>query len=62
MQILDIILEISFIINVALISLLFSIVYPKAIERYKKRKKDIETQKVSKIKKIVRDYLKELQK
>ena len=62
MQILDIILEISFIINVALISLLLSMVYPKAIERYKKRKKDIETRKVSKIKKIVRDYLKELQK
>ena len=62
MQILDIILEISFIINVALISLLLSMVYPKAIERYRKRKKDIETQKVSKIKKIVRDYLKELQK
>ena len=62
MQILDLILEISFIINVALISLLLSMVYPKAIERYRKRKKDIETQKVSKIKKIVRDYLKELQK
>ena len=62
MQILDLILEISFIINVALISLLLSMVYPKAIERYKKRKKDIETRKVSKIKKIVRDYLKELQK
>mgnify|MGYP003635606042 FL=1 len=62
MQILDLILEISFIINVALISLLLSIVYPKAIERYKKRKKDIETRKVSKIKRIVRDYLKELQK
>tara|TARA_R110001632_G_scaffold119588_1_gene232190 strand:- start:297 stop:485 length:189 start_codon:yes stop_codon:yes gene_type:complete len=62
MSISEIILEISFIINVALISLLLSMVYPKAIERYKKRKKDIETRKVSKIKKIVRDYLKELQK
>lgn len=62
MSISEIILEISFIINVALISLLLSMVYPKAIERYRRRVKRRETQKVSKIKKIVRDYLKELQK
>ena len=58
----QIILEISFIINVALISLLLSMVYPKAIERYRKRRKSRETQENAKIKKIVRDYLKELQK
>lgn len=58
----DIILEISFIVNFALISLLLSMVYPKVIDRYKKRRKSRETQKVAKIKKIVRDYLKELQK
>jgi hypothetical protein len=62
MSISEIILEISFIINVALISLLLSMVYPKVIERYRRRAKRRETQKVSKIKKIVRDYLKELQK
>jgi len=54
--------EISFIINVALISLLLSMVYPKVIERYRTRVKSRETQKEAKIKKIVRDYLKELQK
>ena len=58
----QIILEISFIINVALISLLLSMVYPKAIERYRKRRKSRETQINAKIKKIVREYLKELQK
>ena len=58
----QIILEISFIINVALISLLLSMVYPKAIERYRKRRKRRETQRNAKIKKIVREYLKELQK
>jgi hypothetical protein len=62
MSISEIILEISFIINIALISLLLSMVYPKAIDRYRKRRKSRETQKNAKIKKIVRDYLKELQK
>ncbi len=62
MQTSDIILEISFIVNFALIALLLSMVYPKLIDRYKKRRKRRETQKVSQIKKIVRDYLKELQK
>jgi|TARA_R100000951_G_scaffold54585_1_gene45875 predicted membrane protein len=58
----QLILEISFIVNFALIGLLLSMVYPKLIERYKKRRKRRETQKVSQIKRIVRDYLKELQK
>jgi hypothetical protein len=62
MQTPDIILEISFIVNFALMALLLSMVYPKLIDRYKKRRKRRETQKVSQIKKIVRDYLKELQK
>ena len=56
------ILEISFIVNFALIALLLSMVYPKLIDRYKKRLKGRETQKVSQIRKIVREYLKELQK
>jgi len=58
----DILLEISFILNLALFGLLLSMAYPKVIARYNKRKKTRETQKVAKIKKIVRDYLKELQK
>ena len=58
----QIILEISFIVNFALLALLLSMVYPKLIDRYKKRRKSRETQKNAKIKKIVRDYLKELQK
>lgn len=58
----QIILEISFIVNVALISLLLSMVYPKVIERYRRRVKSREIQRNDKIKKIVRDYLKELQK
>ena len=62
MQTSDIILEISFIVNFALIALLLSMVYPKLIDRYKKRRKRRETRKVSQIKKIVREYLKELQK
>lgn len=58
----QIILEISFIVNFALLALLLFMVYPKLIDRYKKRSKSRETQKNAKIKKIVRDYLKELQK
>ena len=58
----DILLEISFILNVALFGLLLSMAYPKVVAMYKKRKKSRETQKVSRIKKIVREYLKELQK
>jgi len=56
------IFEISFITNIALILICLSMVYPKAIERYRKRKKNRETQKVSQIRRIVREYLKELQK
>ena len=56
------IFEISFITNIALILICLSMVYPKAIERYRKRKKRQETQKVSQIRRIVREYLKELQK
>ena len=58
----DILLEISFILNLALFGLLLSMAYPKVVAMYRKRKKKRETQKVSKIKKIVREYLKELQK
>ena len=58
----DLLLEISFILNLALFGLLLSMAYPKVVAMYKKRKKRRETQKVSKIKKIVREYLKELQK
>lgn len=50
--------------NLIIISLCLTIVYPKAIERYRKRKKLRETQ-ASKgieevIRKIVREYLEEL--
>ena len=55
-------LEISLWVNVALFAVMLSLVYPKVIEWYKKRVKRRESQKVSKIKKIVRDYLKELSK
>ncbi len=56
----QIILEISLLVNVALISLVLFIVYPKAIAWYKKRKKRRETQKNALIRKAVRDYLNEL--
>lgn len=62
MQALNIALEISFIVNFALLALLLSIFYPKLIAWYKKRRKSRETQKNAKIRKVVRDYLKELQK
>ncbi len=55
-----IIFEISLLVNVALISLVLSLVYPKVIAWYKKRKKRRETQKNSLIRKAVRDYLNEL--
>ena len=58
----NLLLEISFILNLALFGLLLSMAYPKVVAMYRKSKKKRETQKVSKIKKIVRDYLKELQK
>ncbi len=56
----QIIFEISLLVNVALISLVLSMVYPKAIAWYKKRKKRRETQKNALIRKAVRDYLNEL--
>ena len=55
-----IIFEISLLVNVALISLVLSMVYPKLIAWYKKRKKRRETQKNALIRKAVRDYLNEL--
>ena len=55
-----IIFEISLLVNVALISLVLSLVYPKVITWYKKRKKRRETQKNALIRKAVRDYLNEL--
>lgn len=55
-------LEISLWVNVALIALILSIVYPKLIDWYKRKKRLRQTQKNAKIKKIVRDYLKELRK
>lgn len=62
MQTPELILYISIMVNVAALSLLLVMVYPKAIQLYKKRRKSRETQRNAKIKKVVRDYLKELQK
>lgn len=58
----EIILQVSLWVNVALIALMLSLVYPKAIAWYKKKKRNRQTQKNAKIKKIVRDYLDELRK
>ena len=55
-------LEISLYVNVALFTLVLYYVQPKVVAWYRKKKKLRETQKNNKIKKIVRDYLKELQK
>lgn len=52
---------ISLIINFGLIILVLSLVYPKAIQRYRNGKKQRETQRVKEIQKIVNDYLKSLQ-
>ncbi len=56
---------ISFIINFGLIALVLSLVYPKAIKRYKERKKLKETQRIADqthfIRRVVLAYLKELQ-
>lgn len=60
MQTSQIVLEISLLVNVALISLVLSMVYPKAIAWYRKRRKSRETQKNAKIRKAVKDYLNEL--
>jgi len=56
----DILLEISFILNLALFGLLLSMVYPKVITWYKKKRKKRESQRNAKIRKAVRDYLNEL--
>ena len=58
----ELILYISIMVNVAALCLLLVMVYPKAIQLYKKKLKSRETQKNAKIKKVVREYLKELQK
>ena len=55
-------LEISLYVNVALLTLLLFFVQPKISNWYNRQIKQRETQKNNKIKKIVRDYLKELQK
>lgn len=55
-------LEISLYVNVALLTLLLFFVQPKISNWYNKKIKQRETQKNNKIRKIVRDYLKELQK
>jgi len=52
---------ISYILNIGLITLVLSLVYPKAIQRYRNAKKLRETRKVKEIQKIVNDYLKSLQ-
>jgi hypothetical protein len=55
-------LEISLWVNVALFAVMLSLVYPKVIDWYKKKKRNRQTQRNAQIKKIVRDYLKELSK
>jgi len=52
---------ISYFLNIGLITLVLSLVYPKAIQRYRNAKKLRETRKVKEIQKIVNDYLKSLQ-
>lgn len=52
---------ISLIVNAGLIVLVLSLVYPKAIQSYSKKKKLAETQEKLRIKQIVIEYLKELQ-
>lgn len=54
--------QISLIVNFTLLILVLSLVRPKIISYYRKRKKQRERLRVYKIQKIVRDYLKELQK
>jgi hypothetical protein len=55
-------LEISLWVNVALFAVMLSLVYPKIIAWYKKKKRNRQTQRNAQIKKIVRDYLQELRK
>ena len=51
---------ISLIVNFGFIILCLSLLYPKAIQRYKKAKKQRETHRVKEIQTIVHDYLEQL--
>ena len=51
---------ISLIINLGLITLVLSLVYPKLIQRYKKRKNYRETKEYLRIKRLVNKYLDEI--
>ena len=48
---------ISLIVNLGLISLVLSLVYPRLIARYKRKKKMGEIQEYQRIKRIVNEYL-----
>lgn len=52
---------ISYFLNIGLITLVLSLVYPKLMQRYRNAKKLRESQRVKEIQKIVNDYLKSLQ-
>ena len=58
----EIVINISLIVNFTLILLLLIAVRPKVIQYFNKKKKQRERLKTYKIQKIVREYLKELQK
>lgn len=51
---------ISIIINLGLITLVLSLVYPKLIQRYKQRKNYRETKEYLRIKRLVNKYLDEI--
>lgn len=51
---------ISLIVNFGFIILCLSLLYPKAIQRYRKAKKQRETQRVKEIEGIVNSYLERL--
>ena len=51
---------ISLIINFGFIILVLSLFYPKAIQLYRKRKKQAETKRIKEIQSIVMGYLKEI--
>tara|TARA_R100001509_G_scaffold142170_1_gene97440 strand:+ start:168 stop:356 length:189 start_codon:yes stop_codon:yes gene_type:complete len=51
---------ISLIINLGLITLVLSLVYPKLIQRYKQRKNYRETKEYLRIKRLVNKYLDEI--
>lgn len=51
---------ISLIVNFGFIILCLSLAYPKAIQRYRKAKKQRETQRVKEIEGIVNSYLERL--